>query len=103
MQAVVIGFTNLVFTLIAMSMIDRVGRTKLLLAGAVGTAVSLAGVAMLFATGKQPKLLLWLLVGFVAFFAFSQGAPSFGFTSAKCSRIWFAPKARASRASLIGS
>jgi SP family arabinose:H+ symporter-like MFS transporter len=73
-QAVVIGFTNLVFTLIAMSMIDRLGRRKLLLAGAVGTAVSLAGVAVIFATGKQPKLLLWLLVGFIASFAFSQGA-----------------------------
>jgi hypothetical protein len=46
----------------------------LLLAGAVGTAISLTGVAMIFATGKQPKLLLWLLVGFIASFAFSQGA-----------------------------
>ena len=74
MQAVAIGFTNLVFTLIAMSLIDRLGRKKLLLAGAVGTALCLAGVAMIFATGKQPQLLLWLLVGFIASFAFSQGA-----------------------------
>jgi SP family arabinose:H+ symporter-like MFS transporter len=73
-QAVVIGFTNLVFTLIAMSMIDRLGRRRLLLAGAVGTAISLTGVSIIFATGKQPKLLLWLLVGFIASFAFSQGA-----------------------------
>jgi len=29
---------------------------------------------MIFATGKQPQLLLWLLVGFIASFAFSQGA-----------------------------
>jgi MFS family permease len=50
------------------------GRKKLLLAGAVGTAVCLAGVAMIFATGKRPQLLLWLLVGFIASFAFSQGA-----------------------------
>ncbi len=34
-QAVVIGFTNLVFTLIAMSMIDRLGRLKLLLFAAM--------------------------------------------------------------------
>ncbi len=74
MQAVVIGFTNLVFTLIAMSVIDRLGRKKLLLAGAVGTAVCLTGVTMLFATGKRPELLVWLLVGFIASFAFSQGA-----------------------------
>jgi MFS transporter, SP family, arabinose:H+ symporter len=74
MQAVVIGFTNFVFTLIAMSMIDRLGRKKLLLAGAAGTAVCLAGVTMIFATGKRPEWLLWLLVGFIASFAFSQGA-----------------------------
>jgi MFS family permease len=74
MQAVVIGFTNLIFTLIAMSVIDRLGRRRLLLAGAVGTALCLAGVAMIFATGSHPELLVWLLVGFIASFAFSQGA-----------------------------
>ena len=74
MQAVVIGFTNLVFTLIAMSVIDRLGRKKLLLAGAVGTALCLVGVALIFATGSHPELLVWLLVGFIASFAFSQGA-----------------------------
>ena len=74
MQAVAIGFTNLVFTLIAMSMIDRLGRKKLLLAGSVGTAICLAGVAMIFATGSHPEFLVWLLVGFIASFAFSQGA-----------------------------
>jgi sugar porter (SP) family MFS transporter len=74
MQAVVIGFTNLIFTLIAMSMIDRLGRKKLLLVGAVGTAICLAGVAGIFATGSHPELLVWCLVGFIASFAFSQGA-----------------------------
>ena len=73
-QAVAIGFTNLVFTIIAMSMIDRLGRKKLLLTGAVGTAVCLASVAVIFATGSNPELLVWLLVGFFASFAFSQGA-----------------------------
>jgi MFS transporter, SP family, arabinose:H+ symporter len=74
MQAVVIGFTNLVFTLLAMSVIDRLGRRKLLLIGAAGTATCLAGVSAIFATGKQPGLLVWLLIAFIAFFAFSQGA-----------------------------
>jgi sugar porter (SP) family MFS transporter len=73
-QAVAIGFTNLVFTLIAMAVIDRVGRKKLLLTGAAGTALCLAGVAALFATGSHAGWLVWLLVGFIAFFAFSQGA-----------------------------
>jgi SP family arabinose:H+ symporter-like MFS transporter len=74
MQAVTIGFTNLVFTLIAMAVIDRIGRKKLLLIGAAGTAFCLAGVAALFATGSHADWLVWLLVGFIAFFAFSQGA-----------------------------
>lgn len=74
MQAVAIGFTNLVFTAFAMTRIDRLGRKKLLLWGAAGTGVCLAGVALVFATGKYPGALVWLLIGFIAFFAFSQGA-----------------------------
>jgi SP family arabinose:H+ symporter-like MFS transporter len=74
LQAVAIGFTNLVFTMIAMSIIDKVGRKKLLLIGAVGTAACLGGVAAIFASGSHEELLVWLLIGFIAFFAFSQGA-----------------------------
>lgn len=74
LQAVLIGFTNLVFTCIAMAVIDRFGRKKLLLTGAAGTGLCLAGVAWVFATGKHAEMLIWLLVGFIAFFAFSQGA-----------------------------
>jgi len=74
LQAVAIGFTNLVATMIAMSVIDRLGRKTMLLIGAVGTAASLAGVAWIFASGANEHLLVWLLVAFIAFFAFSQGA-----------------------------
>jgi len=74
LQAVFIGLTNLIFTMIAMSVIDKLGRKKLLLIGAVGTSGCLAGVASIFATDKRPDLLIWLLVTYIAFFAFSQGA-----------------------------
>jgi sugar porter (SP) family MFS transporter len=74
LQAVAIGATNLLFTIIAMSVIDRLGRKKLLLTGALGTGACLAGVAAIFATGEHGDLLIWLLVAFIAFFAFSQGA-----------------------------
>jgi SP family arabinose:H+ symporter-like MFS transporter len=74
LQAVAIGATNLLFTMIAMSIIDRVGRKTLLLIGSIGTAACLAGVASVFASGSNENLLVWLLVGFIAFFAFSQGA-----------------------------
>ncbi len=55
-------------------MIDRVGRKTLLLIGSVGTAVCLAGVAVIFFMQTHQELLVWLLIGFIAFFAFSQGA-----------------------------
>jgi MFS family permease len=57
-----------------MSVIDRVGRKTLLLVGSVGTAACLAGVAAVFFTHRHENTLLWLLVAYIAFFAFSQGA-----------------------------
>ena len=74
LQAVAVGATNLIFTILAMSVIDRVGRKTLLLIGSVGTAVALGGVGAIFFAGTHQDLLVWCLVGFIAFFAFSQGA-----------------------------
>jgi len=74
LQAVVIGATNLIFTTIAMTLIDKVGRKKLLLIGAVGTALCLAGVSYVFLSHSHESLLVWMLVAYIAFFAFSQGA-----------------------------
>ena len=74
LQAVAVGATNLVFTILAMSVIDRIGRKTLLLVGSVGTAACLAGVAVIFFTARHENLLVWLLIGYIAFFAFSQGA-----------------------------
>lgn len=74
LQAVAIGATNLIFTMIAMSVIDKIGRKTLLLVGSVGTALCLAGVSVVFFTGRHENMLVWLLIGYIAFFAFSQGA-----------------------------
>jgi MFS transporter, SP family, arabinose:H+ symporter len=74
LQAVTIGGTNLLFTILAMSVIDKIGRKILLLVGAVGMAICLAGVSAIFFTGAHQGLLVWLLIGFIASFAFSQGA-----------------------------
>jgi sugar porter (SP) family MFS transporter len=74
LQAVAVGATNLLFTMIAMTVIDRLGRKKLLLIGSIGTSVALAGVAAIFFSGARQDLLVWCLVVFIAFFAFSQGA-----------------------------
>ncbi len=73
-QSVAIGAVNLAFTLLAMTVIDRVGRRVLLLVGSVGTAAALAGVAFIFLSGTHRGALIWLLAAYIAFFAFSQGA-----------------------------
>ena len=73
-QAMAVGATNLLFTVVAMSLIDRVGRRTLLLIGSVGTAACLGGVSVVFFTSAHENFLVWLLVGYIAFFAFSQGA-----------------------------
>jgi MFS transporter, SP family, arabinose:H+ symporter len=74
LQAVTIGATNLIFTMLAMSVIDRIGRKTLLLIGSLGTAACLAGVSGIFFTARHQGALLWLLIAYIAFFAFSQGA-----------------------------
>jgi len=74
LQAVIIGATNLVATLCAMSVIDRFGRKKLLLSGTVGLFACLAGISYVFLTHTHLKLLIWLLIVYIACFAISQGA-----------------------------
>ena len=73
-QAVAVGATNLIFTMIGMSVIDRIGRKTLLLIGSLGTAACLAGVSVIFFSGRHENLLVWLLICYIAFFAVSQGA-----------------------------
>ncbi|MGB3628813.1 MAG: sugar porter family MFS transporter [Terracidiphilus sp.] len=73
-QAIAIGATNFLFTMVGMSLIDKAGRKALLLIGAAGCACCLAGVAWVFSTRSHPGALLWLLIAFIAFFSVSQGA-----------------------------
>jgi sugar porter (SP) family MFS transporter len=73
-QSVTIGLTNLVFTVLAMTVIDRVGRKRLLLVGSLGLAACLFVAAYAFEYEIGGALLLASLIGYIAFFAFSQGA-----------------------------
>jgi sugar porter (SP) family MFS transporter len=82
LQSIYIGSANLLFTLIAMSVIDRFGRKKLLLMGSVGMIVFLALTAAAFRDpGLSDPNVVWYLIGFIAFFAFSQGAVIWVFIS----------------------
>jgi len=73
-QSAVIGLANLLATLLGISLIDKLGRKTLLLVGAIGCAVCLAGAAILFKIGGHADLLLPAFVGFIVFFAISQGS-----------------------------
>jgi sugar porter (SP) family MFS transporter len=74
LQAVAVGATNLVATLIAMSIIDKIGRRKLLLIGTVGLTACLTAIAAVFFTHKHLDWLVWILMAYIACFAISQGA-----------------------------
>ncbi|HZY61862.1 MAG TPA: sugar porter family MFS transporter [Edaphobacter sp.] len=74
LQAIAVGAMNLVATLAAMSMIDRIGRKKLLLIGTSGLVVCLAGVSAIFYTHQHMNWLVWFLMAYIACFAISQGA-----------------------------
>lgn len=74
LQSVAIGVANLLATFVGMTVIDRAGRKPLLLIGAAGTGIALAAVATIYSTGQGQTLLLPALIGFILFFAISQGA-----------------------------
>jgi sugar porter (SP) family MFS transporter len=73
-QAIAIGFTNLIFTMVGMSLIDKLGRKTLLLVGAAGTASCLGAVSWLFNGHGHSGALVWIFITYIAFFALSQGA-----------------------------
>jgi MFS transporter, SP family, arabinose:H+ symporter len=74
LQAVLIGITNLIGVTLAMLVIDKIGRRMLLLIGSVGTTICLFGVGTIFRLVQYQGALVWLLMGFIGFFTFSQGA-----------------------------
>ncbi|MEO6816866.1 MAG: sugar porter family MFS transporter [Edaphobacter sp.] len=74
LQAVAVGAANLVATLLAMTVIDKIGRKKLLLFGTAGLAFCLSAVSYVFLTHRHLDWLVWLLMIYIAFFAVSQGA-----------------------------
>jgi len=76
LQTVFVGLANVVFTVLALLLIDRVGRRPLLLFGCAG----ITGFMLLTSYGFQaeagaisPMLVLAGMLGFVASFAFSLG------------------------------
>lgn len=74
LQAIVIGATILVATLVAIAIIDRIGRRPLLISGTVGLIICLFAIGYLFHLGKHLNLLIWMLMAYIVCFAISHGA-----------------------------
>lgn len=75
LQSIIVGLTNLTFTMIGMVLIDKLGRKTLLLIGAVGMVAAQALVAWGFATNHfEGYMLLICICAYIAFFAISLGA-----------------------------
>src|SRR5699024_7286980 len=72
-QTVIIGIVNFIFVFIALLLVDKVGRRKLMLIGSVGMAVGMFGVAIM-STAEQMGVggLVFILI-FVAFYNLSFG------------------------------
>ena len=73
-QTILIGGTNLLFTLVAMVLIDRLGRKLLIIIGSTGMMLMLAGLSALYFTNQTSGVLvLVFILGYIAFFAASLG------------------------------
>jgi len=74
LQTVIVGLTNLTFTILAMAFIDRIGRKIMLLIGSIGMSIFLALFSYIFLYDISGFLPLIFMISFVACFAFSQGS-----------------------------
>lgn len=81
LSSVGIGVTNLVFTLVGLYLIDRLGRRVLMYLGSVGYIVSLGSVAAAFFLGRTGILVPAFLFLFIASHAVGQGAVIWVFIS----------------------
>lgn len=82
LQSIAVGGTNLVFTVLALFLIDRFGRKPLLYIGSAICAATLLLVGwQLESANPDGTLILFGLLGFIAAFAMSQGAVIWVFIS----------------------
>jgi len=85
LQNVISGSVNVLFTFVAIALVDKIGRKPLLLIGSLGQAVMLGALALIFGTaavsdsgglileGNSGLYALLAANAYIAFFAFSWG------------------------------
>ncbi len=73
LQTVVVGAFNVLFTLVAIRTVDRLGRKPLLMIGASGMGLCLAGIGWAAFSGTTAAWVLVFILGYIACFALSLG------------------------------
>ncbi len=81
LSSISIGGINLIFTMLGMFLIDRLGRKTLMYIGSIGYIIGLSGTAWSFNSGADPTLLLSFILIFIASHAIGQGAVIWVFIS----------------------
>ena len=76
-----IGIVNLIFTLVGVRLIDKLGRKQLMFIGSIGYILSLSMVGWCFYTGASSIVLLTFVLIFIASHAIGQGAVIWVFIS----------------------
>jgi len=73
LQTVVVGAVMLGFTVLAIGIVDRVGRKPLMIVGAAGMGVSLAAIGVAAWMNQLAAWVLVFILGYIACFAMSVG------------------------------
>ena len=80
-SSISIGIVNLIFTLVGIRLIDKLGRRELMKIGSVGYIISLAVVGWCFYAQASSNILLFFILVFIASHAIGQGAVIWVFIS----------------------
>ena len=81
LSSIGIGVTNLIFTLLGLYLIDKIGRRLLMIIGSIGYIISLSLVSIAFLQGWQGISIPIFLFLFIASHAIGQGAVIWVFIS----------------------
>lgn len=81
LSSIGIGVTNLIFTLLGLYLIDKIGRRLLMIVGSIGYIISLTLVSIAFLKGWQGISIPIFLFLFIASHAIGQGAVIWVFIS----------------------
>lgn len=73
LQTILVGATNLIFTVVAIYTVDRLGRKPLLITGGLIMGIAMAAIGFIFYSGNMGILALVFILLYIAGFAMSWG------------------------------